>query len=110
MGEPLTGRDAAARTFSHAFSLDSPRDPKSWPVPLPRKVPQFTRDVLALGQVASVLGKTLLDGLRGYAQANNIEVEGLPRDPKAEIPPDQILQVMRNFLAILFPLLAPTAR
>ena len=28
LGDPLTGRDAAARTFSHAFTLDTPRDPR----------------------------------------------------------------------------------
>jgi hypothetical protein len=56
-----------------------------------------------------VLGKTLLDGLRGYAEQNNIEIEGMPKDPKDEIPPEQILNVFRNALAIFFPLLAPTA-
>ena len=109
LGEPFTGRDAAARTFSHAFTLDTPRDPNTWPIPNPRPVPQFTEDQLALGQVLSVLGKTMLEGIQGYAQQNNIEIEGLPKDPKAEIPPEQILNVLRNVLAVFFPLLAPTA-
>ena len=65
-------------------------------------------DALALGQVVSALGKTLLDGLRGYAEQNNIKLEGFPEDPKAEIPPEQVLTVLRSALAMFFPLLAPT--
>jgi phospholipase C len=108
LGEPFTQRDAAARTFSHVFSLDSPRDPSEWPVPEPRPVPAFQEDLVALGQVLSVLGKTLIDGVRGYAEQNHIEVEGLPKDPNAEIAPGEVLQVLRNVLAMFFPLLAPT--
>jgi hypothetical protein len=72
-------------------------------------VPQFTVDALALGTVVSALGKTLLDGLRGYAEQNNIKLDGLPEDPKADIPPEQILTVLRSALAMFFPLLAPAA-
>ena len=109
LGDAFTGRDAAARSFSHAFTLDSPRDPQTWPVPEARPVPKFTEDALALGQAVSVLGKSLLDGLRGYAAQNNIKLEGLPEDPKADIPPEQIMTVLRSALAIFFPLLAPAA-
>ncbi len=109
LGDPFTGRDAAARSFSHVFTLDTPRDPEAWPVPEARPVPKFTEDALALGQAVSVLGKTLLDGLRGYAAQNNIKLDGLPEDPKADIPPEQIMTVLRSALAIFFPLLAPAA-
>ncbi|MGP0109542.1 MAG: alkaline phosphatase family protein [Acidimicrobiales bacterium] len=109
LGEAFTARDAAARTFSHVFTLDSPRDPKMWPVPQARPVPQFTLDALALGQTVAPLGKDLLDGLRGYAEQNNIKLEGLPEDPKADIAPEQILTVLRSALAMFFPLLAPAA-
>ena len=30
LGEAFTQRDAAARTFDHVFSLDTPRDPQTW--------------------------------------------------------------------------------
>ena len=109
LGEPFTGRDAVARTFSHAFTLDQPRDPKSWPVPNPRPVPSFTMDAAALGQVLSQLGKTFLDGLRQHAAENNVKLEGLPDDPTAEIPPEQIITVIRSALALYFPLLAPAS-
>jgi len=107
LGDPFTGRDAAARTFSHAFTLDTPRDPNTWPEPQPRPVPQFTMDATAFGQSVSVLGKTLVDGIRGYAEQNKIEVEGIPDDPDVDVPPEQLLQVLRNVLAMFFPLLAP---
>jgi phospholipase C len=107
LGDPFTDRDAAARSFSHVFTLDAPRDPDTWPVPEPRPVPQFTEDALLLGQAVSVLGQTLLDGLRGYAEQNNVKLDGLPDDPKADLPPEQIMTVLRSALAIFFPLLAP---
>jgi phospholipase C len=109
LGDPFTGRDAAARSFSHAFTLDTPRDPAEWPVPEARPVPDFVEDAAALGQVVSQLGKSLLDALVGYAEQNDIKLEGMPDDPRAEIPPEQILTVLRSALAIFFPLLAPGA-
>ncbi len=49
LGDPLTARDAMARTFSHAFTLDTPRDPATWPAADARPVPQYIQDALALG-------------------------------------------------------------
>jgi phospholipase C len=109
LGDPFTGRDAAARSFSHAFTLDQPRDPKSWPMPTPQPVPPFNLDAAALGQVLSQLGKTFLDGLRQHAADNDITLEGAPEDPKADIPPEQVITVLRSGVAMYFPLLAPTA-
>jgi phospholipase C len=107
LGDPFTARDAAARTFSHVFTLDTPRDPATWPVPDPRPVPAFMEDPAALGASLSTLGKTLAQGIREYAEQNHVEIEGLPKDPKADLPPEQVLPVLRNFLATIFPLLAP---
>ena len=106
LGDPFTARDAAARTFSYVFTLDTPRDPQAWPVPGPRPVPQFAEDAVALGTSVSPLGKTLFQGIREYAEQNNIKVEGLPADPGDDVPPEQLLPVLRNLLATLFPLLA----
>jgi phospholipase C len=109
LGEPLTGRDAAARTFAHAFTLNTPRDPGTWPVHDPRPVPAYIKNALGLGKSLSLLGKAAFEGIRGYAEAHNIEIEGLPADPNAEIPPEQALHIIHNFLAIQFPLLVPPA-
>jgi phospholipase C len=110
LGDLLTARDAAAaRTFSHPFSPGTPRDPGTWPVAAPRPVPSYTQDALALGQTLSTLGKAAFKGIRAYAEQHNIQTEGLPKDPEAEIPPEQALHVIHNFLAIHFPLLHPAA-
>ena len=109
LGDPFTARDAAARTFSHAFTLEAPRDPKSWPVPTPRPMPAFSEDTMALGKAVSALGKTFLDGLRQHAQEKGIKLEGLPDDLRADIPPEQIMTVLRSAAAMYFPLLAPAS-
>ncbi len=106
LGDPFTARDAAARTFSNVFTLDTPRDPKTWPVPKARPVPPMQQDMAALGAVLSVIGKTMLQGIREYAAEHNLEIDGLPKDPKAAIPDDQVVNVIRGFLANWFPLLA----
>jgi hypothetical protein len=72
-------------------------------------VPKYTEDTLALGQVVSTLGKALLDGFVEYAKQNDVKLEGLPEDPEADIPTDQLLTVVRSALAMFFPLLAPTS-
>jgi phospholipase C len=108
LGDAFTARDAAARSFAHAFTLNEPRDPGSWPVPTPRPVPPFVEDDLALGKVVSGLGKTVLAGLREHAQHNNIKLEGLPDDPEADVAPEQIVTLLRSAAANYFPLLAPT--
>jgi phospholipase C len=109
LGDPFTARDAAARTFSHAFTLEAPRDPRAWPVPTPRPVPAFHEDNVALGKIVSGLGKTFLDGLRQHALENDIKLEGLPDDPRADIPPEQIVTLLRSAAAMYFPLLAPAS-
>jgi hypothetical protein len=71
-------------------------------------VPAFTVDAAALGKVLSQLGKTFLDGLRRHAMELNIKLQGLPEDPNVDIPPKQIIIVIRSALALYFPLLATT--
>ena len=84
LGDPFTARDAAARTFSHAFTLDTPGTRYVAGAGTAPGAP-FIEDALALGKILSTLGKTL-QGIRGYAEQNNIEIEGLPKDPKADPP------------------------
>ncbi|MET9897486.1 alkaline phosphatase family protein [Streptomyces sp. NPDC006446] len=107
LGEPFTARDAAARTLTHAFTLDTPRDPATWPVADPRPVPQYVEDALIIGKSLSTLGKAAFEGIRGFADQRGIRITGLPDDPNADVPPEQALQIIRDFLAIHFPRLAP---
>ena len=105
LGKPFTARDEAARTFSHVFTLDTPRDPQTWPTPTARPVPEYMEDRAALGRAVSAIGKDLLTGIRGYAAQNNLDIEGLPKDPNADIPPEETYNVLRNFVGTFFPLL-----
>jgi phospholipase C len=107
LGDPLTARDGGARTFSCAFALDTPRDPGTWPAAEPRPVPEYLQDSLGLGRALSTLGRAAFNGIRAYAEQNNIQIEGLPADPKAEVPPEQALHIIHSFLAIQFPRLHP---
>ena len=70
---------------------------------------QYIQDALGLGQALSTLGKTVFNGIRAYAEQNNIQIDGLPADSNAEIPPEQALHIIHNFFAIQFPLLHPAA-
>jgi phospholipase C len=106
LGDPFTARDAVARSFSDVFVRETPSRPDTWPAPQARPVPLYAEDDLALGTVVSMLGKTLLDAIRGYAEQNNIELAGVPKDPGDEIPPEQVVRVLRSASAVLFPLLA----
>ena len=71
-----------------------------------RAVPQCIEDALGLGKSLSTLGKAAFEGIRAYAEQHNIQIEGLPTDPNAEILPEQALPIVHNFLAIYFPQLA----
>ena len=95
LGEPFTARDAAARSFSAVFTRDAPRDLGTWPFSDHGRS-RLLEDDVALGRVVSTLGKTLLDAIRGYAEQNNIELKGVPEDPSEEIPPEQVVTVLRN--------------
>jgi phospholipase C len=107
LGDPFTARDAAARPFTSAFTLDTPRDPETWPSIDPRPVPQYVQDNITIGKTLSTLGKVAFEAIRTYAETRNIEVEGLPDDPAEPVPPEHALDVLHNFLAFHFPLLAP---
>ena len=68
LGEPFTGRDAAARTFDHLLDLDTPRDPASWPEITPLPVPAFQQESAAAFQALGTLGRHLCHGLYEHAR------------------------------------------
>ena len=109
LGEAFTARDASARSFSSVFSRNEPRDPQTWPVMDARPVPRYIQDALAQGQMLTSVGQVAFEGVRGYAEQHHIEIEGLPEDPQAKVPPAQAVEILHNFVGISFPKLAPTA-
>jgi phospholipase C len=110
LGEAFTQRDAAARTFEHVFSLDTPRDPATWATPTPRPLPEWTLDPDLVGKGLSTLGEGLAPAL--IAKAKEIGVK-LPReldDPGANITPELVLPFLRDIAGHFFPLLAGHAK
>jgi hypothetical protein len=56
LGEPLTQRDASARTFDDLFTLDTPRDPETWATVGALPVPAWHLDADAVANGLSGLG------------------------------------------------------
>ncbi len=106
LGDPFTGRDAAAKTFHHAFTLTTPRDPASWPAVSPLPVATFQAERVAAGEALGVLGKHVCHGL--IAHAGHL---GIPMRPEhtaagAEISPTLALELVSRIGARLFPKLS----
>ena len=68
LGEPLTQRDAAARTFDDLLSLDQPRDPRTWATVAALPVPAWHLDEEALGKGLSGLGQSMGHGIIEHAE------------------------------------------
>jgi len=45
----------------------------------------------------------LFDGIRAYAKQANIEIDGMPKDPKVDVPPEEVMTVLRKLLCELLP-------
>jgi phospholipase C len=103
LGEPLTGRDAAARTFEQVFTRGEPRDPSDWPDLLARPVPEWTLDPEILGKALSSLGKQMVPGLVAHARDMGIQV---PAEVDGELPPAEAYQLLREICLHYFPGLA----
>ena len=68
-------------------------------------MPRYIQDALGLGKCPRTTARAcppwarpLSRGIRAYAEQHNIEIEGLPEDPKAEIPPEQALHMVQTSL------------
>jgi phospholipase C len=105
LGEPLTGRDATARTFEHVFTLDTARDPRTWPDFPARPVPEWTMDPDVLGRAVSGLGKGLVRGLVAHAEEIGVRLPPGVDDPDADLPPATAVRVLRDISLHYFPAL-----
>ena len=87
LGDLFTAHDAAARTFSNVFTLDTPRDPDTWPVP---KGAAGATDATGHGRTrrgaSPSSARPCSRGSATYAAEHKLEIDGLPKDPKADIP------------------------
>src|SRR6478736_380311 len=107
LGDPLTQRDASARTFDDLFTLDKPRDPETWATITAHPVPSWHLDEEALGNALSRLGNSMGRGLIEHARELGLELPPELDDPNAEVTPQLIIDVFRQVAGHYFPLLAP---
>jgi phospholipase C len=106
LGDTFTARDAAARTFDHVFSLDTPRDPKTWTTSIPRPVPEWTMDPAVVGKGLSTLGKGMGPALIAMARQMGVQLPAELEDPGATLTPELIVPFLHRVAAHFFPLLA----
>ncbi len=109
LGDAFTDRDAAAATFDHLLSRESPRDPASWPEVEALPVPDFHMDVAQMEKALSSLGKTAGHGMLEHAAQSGIEVPSELTDPNAHPSAEQVLTSLRSIAAQFFPRLASSA-
>jgi len=107
LGEPLTQRDASARTFDDLFTLDKPRDPHTWANITALPVPEWHLDEEALNKGLSGLGKSVGPGIIEHAKELGGELPPQLGDPATELTPQAIIDVVRHVAWHYFPLLAP---
>jgi phospholipase C len=109
LGEPLTGRDAAARTFEQVFTRDEPTDPKAWTDIQAQPVPEWTLDPEVLGGTLSGLGKAAIPGLIAHAKEMGVSLPPEVDDPNADLSPTVLLRVLRDICLHYFPALSEGA-
>ena len=107
LGDPFTGRDAAAPPFDHVLSRETPRDPASWPDVEGAACPRSsTWTMVQMGKALSVLGKTAtgsgISRARKPVRARQTLAE--LTDPNSS--PAQIVAALRSIALQVFPRLA----
>ena len=108
LGDPFTGRDAAARTFDHLLSRDSPRDPAGWPDPEPLPVPAYHMDEDLMNKALTTLGHAMGGGMMEHAKQAGITIPPELTDPASPPSAEQTIAFLRSITARFFPLLAAT--
>jgi phospholipase C len=110
LGEAFSQRDAAARTFDHVFSLDTPRDLETWVTVKARPVPAWTMDPEVVGKALSTLGRTIGPGLIAKAKEMGVKLPPELDAPDAQLRPGLAVPFLRDVAHRFFPLLGGDAQ
>jgi phospholipase C len=107
LGDPLTDRDAAAKTFDYVFSRETPREPSEWTDPVPLPVKEYHVDWKHTNHSLSTLGKaitpSIISGLKEHGVALPPEVDS----PDFALSPQMVWAMVQVLSWHLFPTLAP---
>jgi phospholipase C len=109
LGDPFTERDAAARTFDHLLTRDTPRDPHTWATVTALPVPDWHMDEVVVGKALSTLGKAAGGALIHHAKEAGIPLPPELADETREPAPEVIVHALREIAAHIFPRLATGA-
>ena len=86
LGDPLTARDAAARTFPRLHPRHPPR-PDTWATVTARPVPEWTMDLEVVGKALSTLGKGMAPALFARAQEVGVPLPAELTEPEPSCHP-----------------------
>lgn len=110
LGKPFTQRDASARTLEKCFTLNTPRDPSTWPNPVARPAPAFVSpDPKNLPPAYSNLAKAMVPAIIKFAHAQGYPTPSMPKTPNGAITGQQALKIAQEFSNEMFPGLARKA-
>jgi phospholipase C len=101
LGEPFTAREAAARTFGHLLSLETPRTPDTWPNVEPLAVPLFQAERVNSLRALGTLGCHMCHGLYEHARHDDKLPDPPASDPK--VSPALAIDFAVHLGARLFP-------
>jgi phospholipase C len=108
LGDPFTDRDAAARSFDHVLSRETPRDPAFWPNVHPLPLPDWQLTKVAYGEAISTLGKALGPGLLEHARQSGHTLPAELTDLDHPPTPEELVDFVRGIAATYFPGLVPS--
>ena len=100
LGDPLTARDAAARSFTDIFTLDTPRPPEDWPDPNPRSVPPLHESMVPLDAPLGGHAKALFGGAISIGRGLGAEIPPIDLDTATGA---QAIEMAHGLLGNLFP-------
>jgi phospholipase C len=106
LGDAFTARDAAARTFDHVLSRDTPRDPASWPDVEPLPVPAYHMSEDLMDKALTTLGQAMGGGIIEHAKQAGIAIPPELTDPASPPSAERVIAFVRSVTAQFFPGLA----
>jgi phospholipase C len=105
LGEPLSCRDASARTFEHLFSPGTPRPPDDWPSVDDHGLPELVVDPTTYSEALGSLGRHLVHGLAHLAthEGRHARASDYADDNDIDVPTDAFVAAAATFGRYFFP-------